>query len=114
VVSKHEATPSTLKFHYVTGDKRQRVVFDARAGLGTVRVDTRSHQRFRPAMEYVELLELVQAALRLEAAYGYALDIEFGFEGTRLWILQVRPVPGSLSVWRDTEEQYPLSRTGSG
>jgi pyruvate,water dikinase len=111
VVSKEsdfEASP--LRFHYITGDKRQRVVFNRRAGIGTVREDTVSHQRFRPALEYIELLELVQVAARLEAAYRYPLDLEFGFEGPRLRLLQVRPTPGSLAPWRETEERYPLAR----
>jgi hypothetical protein len=73
-----------------------------------VRTDVLSHQRLRAALEYVELVELVRVATRLEAAYGYPLDIEFGFEGTDLRILQVRPVPGSAAVWRDTRDRYPL------
>lgn len=111
VVSKEgDLGGSPLRFRYMTGDKRQRVVFDGRTGIGTMREDTVSHQRFRPALEYIELLELVQLAAQLEAAYGYPLDIEFGFEGPRLRLLQVRPTPGSLAPWRDTEERFPLNR----
>jgi pyruvate,water dikinase len=110
VVSKDE-DPETepLRFRYVTADKRERVVFDARSGSGTIRAGVLSHQRLRASLEYTELVELVRAATRLEAAYGYPLDIEFGFEGTDLRILQVRPVPGSAAVWRDTRDRYPLT-----
>jgi phosphoenolpyruvate synthase/pyruvate phosphate dikinase len=99
-VSKDE-DPGTgpLAFRYLTADKRERVVFDAAAGAGTVRADVLSHERLRPALEYAELVELVEAATRLESAFGYPLDIEFGFEGEALRILQVRPVPGSEAVW---------------
>ena len=57
----------------------------------------------------MELSELVRTAARLEAAYGYPLDIEFGIEGSRLWILQVRPVATFLSVLGETLERHPLS-----
>ena len=60
-------------------------------------------------MEYVELRELVRTAVRLEAAYGYPLDIEFGIEGKHLWILQARPVATFLGNLRDTLEHYPLT-----
>ncbi len=111
VVAKEDDMAATpLRFRYITCDKRQRVVFDARAGRGTLRQDTVSHQRFRPALEYIELLELVQLAARLDSIYGYPLDIEFGVEGAQLRILQVRPTPGSLAPWRETLERYPLVR----
>lgn len=101
-----------LHFNYVTCDKRERVVFNARAGRGTTRVETLYHQRLRPALEYVELCELVHAAARLEAAWGHPLDIEFAIEGSDLRLLQVRPVPAALAVWRETAERIPLRPGG--
>ncbi len=101
-----------LHFRYVTCDKRERVVFNARAGRGTTRVETLYHQRLRPALEYVELCELVHAAARLEAAWGHPLDIEFAIEGSVLRVLQVRPVPAALAVWRETAERIPLHPGG--
>jgi len=97
-----------LHFNYITADKTEQVVFNKRAGFGTVLASTLYHQRFRPALEYVELCELVSVASRLEAAYGYPLDIEFGIEGTRLWILQVRPVATFLPAFKETLNSYPL------
>ena len=113
-VSKDE-DPETepLAFRYLTADKRERVVFDTGAGSGTVRADVLSHQRLRPALEYAELVELVAAAKRLESAYGYPLDIEFGFEGTALRLLQVRPVPGSLAVWSDATDRRRTATAGA-
>ncbi len=98
-----------FRFNYVTADKRERVVFNSRAGTGTVRTVTLYHQRLRPALEYVELCELVRVASRLEAAYGYPLDIEFAIEGSRLWILQARPVVTFLAAIRETIDSYPLA-----
>jgi pyruvate,water dikinase len=97
-----------LRFRYLTSDKRSQVVFDQRAGFGTVLAETLYHQRLRPALEYVELLELVETAAHLETCYGYPLDIEFGIEGTRLWILQARPMAVYLPVLRETLEKHPL------
>ncbi len=97
-----------LRFRYVTADKREQVVFDRRSGLGTSLAECLYHQRLRPALEYVELAELVGVAACLEAAYGYPLDIEFGIEGPRLFVLQARPVAAFLSLLRETLERHPL------
>jgi pyruvate,water dikinase len=110
VIAKEAEGTQPLTFRYLTCDKRQRVVFDVRTGRGTIRVDTLSHQRWRPALEYMELLEVVEVGARLETAYGFALDIEFCFEGPHLRLLQVRPAPGSLAAWRDTLDRYPFGR----
>ncbi len=109
VVSKEPDPAEPLRFRYVTADKAEKVLFDGRAGLGTVRVPTRSHERFRPALEYTDLCALVGLARGLEAAYGYPLDVEFGIEESRLWILQVRPVATFLSLLRETRERCPLA-----
>jgi pyruvate,water dikinase len=96
-----------LRFRYVTADKREQVTFDRRTGFGTSLTECLYHQRLRPALEYVELAELVAVAARLEAAYGYPLDIEFGIEGPRLFVLQARPVAAFLSLVQETLE-HPL------
>jgi len=112
-VSKEgDLSSGELRFNYVTADKRECIVFNSRAGTGTVRTVTLYHQRLRPALEYVELCELVRVACRLEAAYGYPLDIEFAIEGSRLWILQARPVVTFLAAIRETIESYPLAAKG--
>jgi phosphoenolpyruvate synthase/pyruvate phosphate dikinase len=84
------------------------VVFNARAGYGVIRSSTLYHQRLRPALEYVELAELVAIGDRLEAAYGHPLDIEFGIEGAKLWILQARPVGTFPALLRETTQRYPF------
>jgi phosphoenolpyruvate synthase/pyruvate phosphate dikinase len=109
VVAKTALQDGTFRFRYLTADKRERVVFDARYGHGTVRVGTLAHQRLRPALEYPELLSLVDMARRLEQAYGHPLDVEFGFEDAHLRVLQVRPMPASLAVWTETVERFPLA-----
>jgi phosphoenolpyruvate synthase/pyruvate phosphate dikinase len=96
----------------VTNDKREKVVFDSKRGQGTIRVESLYHERFRPALEYVELCELVGVASRLESIYGCPLDIEFAYEGTRLAILQVRPVATFAAVLRETRDRYPVGDPG--
>jgi phosphohistidine swiveling domain-containing protein len=111
VVKEGDLERDPLRFRYVTADKRERVVFDRRAGFGTSRAECLYHQRLRPALEYVELAELVRVAARLEAAYGYPLDIEFGIEQQQLFILQARPVAVFLSLLQETVERHPLDAT---
>jgi pyruvate,water dikinase len=113
-VVKGDPGDAALRFRYQTADKRQRVVFDHQLGQGTIRTDTLAHQRLRPALEYPELRELVDVALRLERAYAHPLDIEFGFEESRLFVLQARPVPASLAVWAETRERFPLAPRAGG
>jgi hypothetical protein len=99
----------SLRFQYRVGDKREQVVFDVTSGQGTRRVDTLYHQRLRPALEYVELLELVRSTLALEAVYGHPLDLEFAMEGQDLFVLQVRPIPLFHSLMAEILERFPLS-----
>jgi phosphoenolpyruvate synthase/pyruvate phosphate dikinase len=108
VVSK-DSVRGPLRFSYVTADKQEYIVFDRRAGIGTARCAPPYHQRMRPALEYSELCDLTAAAAALEATYGHPLDIEFGIEGDRLWILQVRPVPASCAYLQETLNRHPLS-----
>jgi len=109
VVDRSSAGDSSpLRVHYVTGDKTQQVIFNQPAGFGTVRTQTLYHQRFRPALEYTELVLLVRIALNLEAAFGHPLDIEFALAKDRLWILQARPIPALLADVSETLQYHPL------
>lgn len=108
VAKTNDLQEAPLRFRYITADKQERVVLNERVGFGTIRAQTLYHQRLRPALEYIELVELVRIADRLEAAYGYPLDIEFGIEGARLWILQARPVGTFPAIIRETMQHYPL------
>jgi phosphoenolpyruvate synthase/pyruvate phosphate dikinase len=39
-----------------------------------------------------ERLHVAEVVGRAEAGFGYPVDVEFCFEGARLWLLQCRPV----------------------
>ncbi len=112
VAKEGDLARGPLRFRYVTADKREAVVLDRRAGFGTTRAACLYHQRLRPALEYVELAELVRLAAGLEAAYGYPLDLEFAFEGARLFVLQARPLASFFSLLQETLERRPLAVAG--
>lgn len=102
-----------LQFHYRVGDKREQIVPDTALGHGTRKVESQYHQRFRPALEYTELCDLVAIAAKLESAYGEPLDIEFAWEGQSLYILQVRPITVFHAALRETCKNYPLPKNGA-
>jgi phosphoenolpyruvate synthase/pyruvate phosphate dikinase len=79
------------------------VVVDRASGR-TVRVESLYHQRLRPALEYVELLELVAAVTRLERRFAQPIDVEFAFDRAGLKILQVRPLPAHAALVREALE----------
>jgi pyruvate,water dikinase len=97
-----------LQLRYRIGDKREQVVLDRERGSGTRRQETRYHQRFRAALEYAELCDLVRAAARLEEAFVQPLDVEFALEGQSLFVLQARPIPLCDAAWRETLARHPL------
>lgn len=97
-----------VHFNYLTNDKTEQVVFDEKRGSGTRIGETLYHQRLRPAVEYTELCEIARLAIELEEAYGYPLDIEFAIEGSRLWLLQARPIATFSVELRETLEFHPL------
>lgn len=97
-----------LRLHYVTNDKTTQVVADRRRRGGTRVAATLYHQRLRPALEYLELAELVSLALRLEEGFGHPLDIEFALEGAQVRLLQARPVGAHAAALRETRARRPL------
>lgn len=99
-----------LKFNYLTGDKKEQMVFDSEKGFGVKLVETLYHQRFRAAIEYTELCDLCSLSLKLEQTFGYPLDIEFAFDEYEIKILQVRPIPLFFNTLTETVSQFPLNK----
>jgi pyruvate,water dikinase len=114
VVKPRPSDTGPLQFNYVTAEKPLQVVRDERRGSGTRVVETLYHQRLRPALEYVELCELVEKCLALEQAYGYPLDLEFAVAGQRLWLLQARPIGTFLGELQETLARHPLAAGSAG
>jgi pyruvate,water dikinase len=104
VLSKHEiGEAGGLRFRYRTGEKRAKIV-PRPDGSGTMRIETLAHERLRPALEYREIEEIAGLALRLESSFGLPLDIEFGYEDERLWILQARPIARCAAILHESRE----------
>lgn len=85
----------------MVSDKKLAVV-RGKNGLGTEEHKMPAEWRRRRAMTPAKLEKLNKVALALESHFGYALDIEFGFVGDKLFILQARPVTHAA-----TEEVAP-------
>ena len=109
VVKNADPDDRSLRINYITNDKTTQVVLDKRRGGGTRLGSTLYHQRLRPALEYLELVDLVSKALRLERVYGYPLDLEFAVEGLNVWLLQARPIGVHAGDLRETLDHYPLA-----
>ncbi len=102
---RHES----LRFRYLTSDKQSQVVFNERAGSARCAPRPSITSDFAPHSSTSSCANSWRIATDLEAAYGYPLDIEFGIEGTRLWILQVRPMAVYVPALRETLDDDPIS-----
>ena len=72
-------------------DKKLAII-RGKDGKGTLEQKMPPEWRRRRSLTPKKLKKLVAVATALENHFGYALDIEFGFVGEELFILQARPV----------------------
>ncbi len=77
-------------------DKKLAIV-RGKEGRGTEERKMPPEWRRRRSLTPAKLEKLNAVAVALESHFGYALDIEFGFVGDRLYILQARPVTNAAS-----------------
>src|SRR6185312_9685505 len=85
----------------MVSDKKLAIV-RGKSGVGTDEHRMPPEWRRRRSLTPAKLEKLNQVARSLEDYFGYALDIEFGFVGDKLYILQARPVTHAA-----TEEVAP-------
>jgi phosphohistidine swiveling domain-containing protein len=79
--------------HVVVGEKRHRVdPLPGAAGCRSVEVPAGSRGALSLSAGQVALL--TRCARRVEASFGAPQDVEWAFDGERLWILQSRPITG--------------------
>lgn len=71
------------------GDKRRMTVS---VQGGTREVDVPRFMRGQPSLSATQVREVAQLGLRLEAAKGWPVDIEFAYAGDDLYLLQCRPI----------------------
>ena len=70
-------------------DKSMKIVV---AELGTQEVHVTGAEAAQPALREAQIAELSALMRKVESLYGFPQDIEWGFEGENLWLLQSRPV----------------------
>jgi protein-tyrosine-phosphatase/phosphohistidine swiveling domain-containing protein len=77
-------------------DKKLAIV-RGKDGRGTEERKMPAEWRRRRSLSPAKLEKLNAVSIALETHFGYALDIEFGFVGDKLYILQARPVTNAAS-----------------
>ncbi|MDD5301693.1 MAG: PEP/pyruvate-binding domain-containing protein [Elusimicrobia bacterium] len=89
-------------------DKKLAIV-RGKDGRGTIEHKMPPEWRRRRSMSPAKLKILSDVSVALERHFGYALDIEFGFVGDKLYILQSRSVTGN-----GAEKQAPVPAVTQG
>ena len=98
------------------GDKKLRMVYtqDAAVGATTVTETVPEELQHRFCISDDEVLELGRIAMRIEAHYGRAMDIEWARDGDdgRLYVLQARPETVRSQQRPGRVERYLLREKG--
>ena len=78
-------------------------------GTGTVTVPLTGADRLRPSLHARQVAALSRLLVEVDALYGTPQDIEWGFEGDELRLLQSRPITRIPARWTRDEsaERFP-------
>jgi len=78
-------------------------------GSGTVEVALTGADRLRPSLDANQVAALSRLLLAVDSLYGTPQDIEWGFEGDELRLLQSRPITRIPARWTRDEsaERFP-------
>jgi len=98
--------PSGQVVEAVIADKTVRIVADSQ---GTRNEALPDNQADAPCLTEQELAALSELMRRVEKFYGYPQDIEWGFEGEQLWLLQARPITRIPPRWTRDESAERFS-----
>jgi len=76
---------------------------------GTEEREVAGEEASRPCLDEAKLSKLSGLLSEVEASYGFPQDIEWGFEGDRLFLLQARPITTIPPRWTRDEsaERFP-------
>ncbi|MHB1586027.1 MAG: phosphoenolpyruvate synthase [Acidiferrobacteraceae bacterium] len=107
-----EGRPAILR-RRLGGKKIKMILGDGVAETTRV-VEVAGADRCRFALSDDDVCELGQIALKIEAHYGCAMDIEWGKDGSdgRIYVLQARPETVKSRSNRRTIERYRLHQRG--
>lgn len=85
------------------------IIVAASDGSGTREVPLHGEARLRPSLDAAQIHQLSQLLREIEKVYGYPQDIEWGFEGGALRLLQSRPITRIPPRWTRDEsaERFP-------
>ena len=71
---------------------------------GTVTEEVPDGLAHRASLDEAQLTELTRLAARVERAFGRPQDLEWAYEGGRLYVLQARPVTAGKGVQRASDD----------
>ncbi len=76
---------------------------------GTQEIETHGDEAELPCLDATQLGQLADLLLRVERDYRFPQDIEWGFAGGKLWLLQSRPITTIPPRWTRDEsaERFP-------
>ncbi|MGA2557963.1 MAG: PEP/pyruvate-binding domain-containing protein [Verrucomicrobiota bacterium] len=77
--------------------RKSRKIVGVAGGTQEVRLD--SEEGGRPCLDDMQLAQLTDLLLRIEASYRFPQDIEWGFAGGQLFLLQSRPITTIPPRW---------------
>lgn len=85
------------------GSKRVQVIRDTEKGVGTIHCEMPEEKRARYTFSDEQVAELAAVGRKVQAAYeGMPQDIEWGYAGGKVYVLQSRPVTG-VAFSRDAD-----------
>lgn len=89
--------------------EKEFMIVAAVDGAGTHEVPLVGEARTRPCLDAAQIGELSGMLIAVEKLYGYPQDIEWGFEGGSLRLLQSRPITRIPPRWTRDEsaERFP-------
>lgn len=95
-------------------DKPGALVMDDTEGGGrTTTIHLGEEQRTRPALTVQQQVDVAGLAVRAEDHFGFPQDIEWAFNGDRLFLLQSRPITRVAPRWtrEESAERFPTPVT---
>ncbi|MDA5092841.1 phosphoenolpyruvate synthase [Aliiroseovarius sp. KMU-50] len=100
--------------HKALGAKEIKMIYGHEEGAPTRNVPTSKAERSKFVLSDPEILELARAAIKIEAHYGVAMDIEWAKDGEtgQMYIVQARPETVQSRREADAFKTYRLDETG--
>jgi pyruvate,water dikinase len=79
-------------------DKATAIVYDRERGRGTREVPVEPERRDTAVLSDAEIAQVSQVMWNIERSYGHPVDVEWTWQGGKLWVLQARPITTSVTA----------------